>query len=47
MDTPAIIELYASIISSALPFCLIFFLGDLIVSTFLRVAFGGKFTFRS
>ena len=36
------IELYASVITAAIPFGLAFAVGDFIVSTFMRVAFGGS-----
>lgn len=39
--------LYGEIIAGALPFTLVFFFGDFLVTTFLRAAFGGKLTFKS
>lgn len=36
------IELYVEIIRMALPFAIVFGLGNVVVSTFLRAAFGGK-----
>ncbi len=42
-----IVQLYADVISEALPFTITFFMCDLIVTTFLRAAFGGRLTFRS
>lgn len=41
-----IIALYIDVISEALPFAVVFWMGNLIVSTFLRAAFGGKLEFR-
>lgn len=40
------IELYAMIVTSALPYAVTFAIGNLIVSTFMRMAFGGKIEFR-
>jgi hypothetical protein len=42
-----IIALYVEVIQIALPFTICFYLCDFIVTTFLRVAFGGKLTFKS
>lgn len=36
------VESYTQILVIALPVAIVFNLGDLIVSTFLRTAFGGK-----
>lgn len=36
------IDLYAKIAASALPIAVVFEVGNLIVGTFLRAAFGGK-----
>lgn len=46
MASSDIVALYASMLQEALPFAIIFWLCDLIVTTFLRAAFGGKLTFR-
>lgn len=37
---------YAAIIEIALPFAIVFHLGNLMVSTFLRAAFGGELVFK-
>lgn len=39
------LELYVSMISAAIPYAVTFEIGNLIVCTFLRVAFGGKLWF--
>lgn len=39
------VKSYAEIIALALPIAIVFNFGDLIVSTFLRTAFGGKLCF--
>lgn len=44
-DMRLAIQMYAETISSAVPFSIVFALGNLIVDTFLRVAFGGKLLF--
>lgn len=45
MELSAIVELYVDIVRSAVPVALVFGFGDLIVSTLLKVAFGGKLSF--
>lgn len=40
-----LVGLYVDCINAALPITLVFFFGNLIVSTILTAAFGGKFTF--
>ena len=47
MDFNEIIALYVDCIKIALPFTITFYICNLLVSTFLRTAFGGKLTFRS
>lgn len=42
-----IVSLYVEVIELALPFTLIFYFCDFIVSTFLRAAFGGRLTFKA
>lgn len=42
MDLTAIVALYVDIVRSAVPVALVFGFGDLIVSTLLKVAFGGR-----
>lgn len=39
------LELYTQIAQEAVPFAIVFSIGNLIVTTFLRVAFGGKLWF--
>lgn len=40
-------ELLADIISAALPIAIVFEIGNLLVGTFLRAAFGGRLWFGS
>lgn len=40
------INLYSEIIGAAIPYGLAFAIGDIIVSTFMGVALGGKIRFR-
>lgn len=47
MEVADIIALYVDCIQIALPFTICFYLCDFVVTTFLRVAFGGKLTFKS
>lgn len=47
MEINDIISLYVDCISYALPFTLVFYFGDFLVTTFLRAAFGGKLSFKS
>lgn len=39
------LDLYTQLIELAVPIAIVFEMGNLIVSTFLRVAFGGKLWF--
>ena len=39
------IELFAMIVEAAIPFGITFALGQLIVNTFMKMAFGGKVEF--
>lgn len=39
------IQCYLAIIQNALPVAIVFGLGNILVSTFLRCAFGGKMVF--
>lgn len=41
-----IVALYVEIIREALPFVLVFWIGELIVTTFLRTAFSGRLSFK-
>lgn len=36
------IDLYTMIVEAAIPYAIVFALGNLIVKTFLRAAFGGR-----
>ena len=40
------IELYAMVVTGAIPYAITFAIGNLIVGSFLRMAFGGKVEFR-
>ena len=42
MSAAEIVQLYAEVISQALPFTIVFFFCDFLVTTFLRAAFGGR-----
>lgn len=46
MEPVEIIALYAECISTALPFTVIFWIGEMITTTFLRAAFSGKLSFK-
>lgn len=39
------LQLYESIVAAALPVAIVFELGNIVVGTFLRAAFGGKLWF--
>ena len=41
------VSLYSQLVAYAVPIAIVFELGNLIVSTFLRVAFGGRLWFGS
>lgn len=41
----AIVDVYVEILRQAVPVALVFGFGDLIVTTVLRVAFGGRLSF--
>ena len=47
MEIADIVALYVEVIQIALPFTIVFYMGEFIVTTFLRAAFGGKLTFMS
>lgn len=47
MEVADIILLYADLMRQAFPFAVVFWGGNLIVTTFCRAAFTGKITFRS
>ena len=47
MQINEIVALYVEVIQFALPFTIVFYLSDFIVTTFLRAAFGGRLTFKS
>ena len=40
------IILYTSVMAAAIPYAVSFMVGNMIVSTFLNAAFGGKFSFK-
>lgn len=40
------IRLYTEVITAAIPFGVAFAIGDIIVTTFMSAAFGGKIRFR-
>lgn len=40
------ISLFTSIVTAAIPYGVVFGLGQIIVNTFMNMAFGGKITFR-
>lgn len=40
------VSVYVTMIQMALPFTFIFWGGEMIVTTFLRTAFGGKLSFK-
>ena len=40
------LDLYILMISAAIPFAVVFAVGNLIVGSFLRAAFGGKLEFK-
>lgn len=46
MEIADIVMLYAQCMEFAVPVAVVFYLGDLVVSTMLRTAFGGTLTFR-
>lgn len=46
MQISEIVALYVEVIQIALPFTIVFWMCDFIVTTFLRAAFGGRLTFR-
>lgn len=47
MSSTEIILLYAECIKTALPFTIIFYIGDFITCSILRAAFGGRLSFKS
>lgn len=47
MDVSAIVPVCVDIYSAAVPIAIVFWLCDLIVTTFLRAAFGGRLSFRT
>lgn len=46
MEIADIVGLYVECLHYALPFAIVFFFCDFLVTTILRTAFGGKLTFR-
>ena len=47
MDVSSIVQLYVDCITYALPFTLVFYFCDFLVTTILRAAFGGHLSFKS
>ena len=47
MEVVDIVELYVDCIEIALPFTIVFYMAEFLVTTFLRAAFGGHLTFKS
>ena len=47
MEIADIVALYVDCIRIALPFTIVFYLAEIVTSTILRTAFGGKLTFKS
>lgn len=47
LEIADIVALYVECIQIALPFTIVFYLGEFVTSTILRTAFGGKLTFKS
>lgn len=45
MDMSALVSVCVDIYSAAVPIALVFWLAELIVTTFLRAAFGGRLSF--
>ena len=41
-----IIELFAEIVHEAVPFTVVFWFGEMMVTTFLRSAFSGRLSFK-
>ncbi len=41
-----IVELFAEIVRESVPFTIIFWMGEMIVTTLLRVAFSGRISFK-
>ncbi len=47
MEVSEIVALYNECVAYFLPFTIVFWLCNFVVTTILRAAFGGKFDFRS
>lgn len=47
MEVSEIIVLFVEVITQALPFTIVFWMGELIVTTFLRAAFSGRLSFKA
>lgn len=47
MEGVEIIALYADVIREALPFTVLFWMGEMLTTTFLRAAFSGKLSFKA
>lgn len=46
MEVSEIVSLYVECLNYALPFAIVFYFCDFLVTTIIRTAFGGKLTFR-
>lgn len=46
MEMTEIIALFTEIVREAVPFTIAFWMGEMIVTSFLRVAFSGKLSFK-
>lgn len=46
MKSAAVIQAYAQILGWSLPICIAIHLANLVISTFLRAAFGGTLEFK-
>lgn len=47
MTVAPIVSLFCDVVAISLPFSIVFWAGELIVTTVLRAAFGGKLSFRA
>lgn len=46
MEVADIVSLYVDVVRIALPFTVVFWIGEMLVTSVLRAAFGGKLSFR-
>lgn len=47
MSVEPIVSLFCDVVGISLPFAIVFWAGELIVTTVLRAAFGGRLSFRA